>query len=767
MEILVFIVVLVTIFIVYKSARRSKTGIVRKGSVNGKDIEFRVSTSSGRVTTYVSNALDDDHEFDFPDDDYLPYLESQRSLSKNKNAAVWIEPGQVVKIGRHKISGGFFYFGGVMPETRPVAPLYEASLVDKTLKIRSSSPNFEDGSLGYWPWYGKLSQKARDSYLTFLGSTRTSQDTPLGYVFLYFYGLERRLLIDVQAGLVDKAEAIALINEVIRLRRIYASNRSFDRYSLQLLGFVAITNPEISPPKDVLRRGGKRSFLLSYMAGCAVKDGKPISAELALPWVKSLDSYNLKTPARRCSKEFELLFQHYFKVAHPKGFVVKPNRTKMQHYANLASPSLRNYSTPGRKNLPDPLQLVGPGKKLIEIAEQATKDLESYSRYVGKAGNEATDVATMLRLPSVLRNKKLMPALEEASQWLTGLEEEYPVIALADLFEKSGMDVPKKLLKSDIEMIELLTCTLGYGYAPDPALHGTKPDLNSVISLYRANPPLLGTPSKAFREVGMALRIGAMVAAADGVVDKLEKDALITLVQNDEALTRVEKLSLIAYLHYRINTPPSMSGMKARLSNLGSQEKHAISHIMVSVALADGAVKPDEVKKLEKLYTALGLDKAMVVQDVHEMSTSGTTTGRGTTERDIAPLVALDQEVVKLHESDTQEVQSMLATIFDEDSEVEDDLKGADDTAGKELEQSDNAFPGLDASHAALYGELLTKDEWQMAQFEVLCKAHGLMTNGAVEVINDWAYDNVEAAVLEEDDNILVNQEIAEELGAL
>ena len=41
------------------------------------------------------------------------------------------------------------------------------------------------------------------------------------------------------------------------------------------------------------------------------------------------------------------------------------------------------------------------------------------------------------------------------------------------------------------------------------------------------------------------------------------------------------------------------------------------------------------------------------------------------------------------------------------------------------------------------------------------------MITGAIETINDWAYDKVDAPVLEDDDEVVVDFEIVDELKAL
>ena len=62
---------------------------------------------------------------------------------------------------------------------------------------------------------------------------------------------------------------------------------------------------------------------------------------------------------------------------------------------------------------------------------------------------------------------------------------------------------------------------------------------------------------------------------------------------------------------------------------------------------------------------------------------------------------------------------------------------------------------------------LISAEVWQREAVNELCESLNLMINGAIETINDWAYDHVDAPVLEDDDEVIVDFEIVEELKAL
>jgi hypothetical protein len=228
-------------------------------------------------------------------------------------------------------------------------------------------------------------------------------------------------------------------------------------------------------------------------------------------------------------------------------------------------------------------------------------------------------------------------------------------------------------------------------------------------------------------------------------------------------LSPVEKASLHAYLHWRLNTPVNMTGLKARLANVSLAQKQVVSHMLVSIALADGTVDPSEVKQLEKLYTTLGLDKTMVSSDIHRVSTARVQHSTPASVQQM-PMAAtefdLDEDLLAIHESDTVAVQSMLGAIF-ADEDVEE--------AGTAVEepQSIDLYPGLQRDHQSLFETLLDKDQWSLSEVQQMCKSAGLMVDGAIEIINDWAYEQVEAAVLDDDGDILIDREIADELTQL
>ena len=234
-----------------------------------------------------------------PDDDELATFTisvstsygGQETKSNNKTKGCWITPGELISVAGHEICGGFFYFGGRLPDLDGYG--VEASLVDSSLPIyRDTDMLYQDETLGYWPSFNRLSESSRGAYLTWLASERENPNVPLGYVFIYFYGLERRILVDSKEGGVADAEFKSIYQELQRLRSIYGSNRSFAGYSLRLMELMALMRPGVVAFEEQDEQHHD-SLLFRYQLATRVSKGEPIPAHLALTWIKNSQEYTL------------------------------------------------------------------------------------------------------------------------------------------------------------------------------------------------------------------------------------------------------------------------------------------------------------------------------------------------------------------------------------------------------------------------------------------------------------------------------------------
>ena len=217
LTLLVIAVVLYYLFRKKKKPKQKKTKIEEMGK------------AFNPIGTTAHNEKDEDDESDlasFRIEMSTGHFDQPKS--KNKEPGRWVTHDETIRIDKFEITRGFFYFGGRLNSLNGYGT--ESSLVDPTLKINANSPDYAGEQMDYWPSYEHLSPRSRAAYVEWLASNRSDPKTYIGYVFLYFYGIERRLLVDDKNGAIPPDERKALMLELERLKSIYGHNRSFNGY---------------------------------------------------------------------------------------------------------------------------------------------------------------------------------------------------------------------------------------------------------------------------------------------------------------------------------------------------------------------------------------------------------------------------------------------------------------------------------------------------------------------------------------------------------
>lgn len=123
--------------------------------------------------------------------------------SRKPDTLIWCGKGETIQIGPYTLQDPLVY------TYRGRKDINEASCID--VRRRVGQPVQEPrGSLGYYPAYDRLSPDQRANYLQWLAGGRSGPLEDIGYAFLFFYGLERRLLVEEQ-------DLSPIVKECVRL----------------------------------------------------------------------------------------------------------------------------------------------------------------------------------------------------------------------------------------------------------------------------------------------------------------------------------------------------------------------------------------------------------------------------------------------------------------------------------------------------------------------------------------------------------------------
>jgi hypothetical protein len=206
-----------------------------------------------------------------------------------------------------------------------------------------------------------------------------------------------------------------------------------------------------------------------------------------------------------------------------------------------------------------------------------------------------------------------------------------------------------------------------------------------------------------------------------------------------------------------------LASLKKRLDQLPAASKEAIAAFMATVAQADGNVSPAEVKMLEKVYKALGVDSKKVFSDVHAAAAGTSATPAAA--KDTGGGFKLDQARIAALQRDTEKVSKLLAGIFTEEVQKTPEPAPVVEEPSTEPETAPG-FLGLDAAHSSFARTLLSRPQWTRQELLDIAEDLDLMLDGALERINEASFDAHDLPLTEGDDPIDVSAEVLEKIEA-
>ena len=213
-----------------------------------------------------------------------------------------------------------------------------------------------------------------------------------------------------------------------------------------------------------------------------------------------------------------------------------------------------------------------------------------------------------------------------------------------------------------------------------------------------------------------------------------------------------------------MTAPVSLASLKKRLEPLAAPAREAIAAFMTTVAQADGTVSPVEVKMLEKVYKALGVESKKVFSDVHAAAAgAGPITSVA---RTVETGFKLDHARIAALQQDSERVSALLAGIFREDeSQGVPVPEPAVETQAHEPEVAQGLM-GLDEAHSSFVRMLLSRPQWSRLELLDVAEDLELMLDGALERINEASFDAHDMPLTEGDDPIEVRAEVLEKIEA-
>lgn len=680
----------------------------------------------------------------------------------SERATGWIEPGQEVVVAGRKISG-MIYLG-----SEPHQNSWRcggSALIDPALPVAKVGTDYSGESLPYWPSYFDINPQARATYLDWLAAGRSDKRIGVGYVFLFFYGLEQRFFVD-SPSMEEKENIIA---ETDRLLKIYGENHSVCRYLRAFLDAaqVVIDSADGFVPQFE-RTGYELPLPLRVAIGRIVKEGRLLSADWLLSWYMTHPETRLRTVISRAFPEFKIMFSLLFDERFPEGLKIRvPKRLLHARYSSASGAfavDLNDYLD----DIPDVSGLSKPLNVAKKLVEEVSDELDKYSRFLGRNPNGRGTIEAHALLPQRLWPLFPCAEMEELRHWAERIIEGGGLTPIEHLIERLEGATPEKMNKRQLTGAADALARLSIGMAPDPRFALRSPKRGEPVVLFQLpeRVQVLEDVSEQYKAILVAITMGSLVAHADGQIAAKERSMLESRIDS-AGLSKVEQARLHANLQWMLKIPPDLSWLRRHLKEVPEHTRHELGQVALAIAVADGAIDSGEIKAIEKLYSAIGLPTDGVYSDLHALSAnSEPITVRPaivqTSDYAIPPpprpvsKVVLDADRVASLIADTARISTVLNDIFGEEDPTEEQEKTQEET--------NSEFPGLDAQHAAFLGELLTRSNWDETGFITLAGQFRLMHAGALETVNEWSFENFGDVLVEEYEGYELNPVVVAEL---
>ena len=721
------------------------------------DIDFRIHSSS--LSASPKPAVLDQSQAVVSRSDFQVRIES--TLPKSGTVAVlpsnsqskWHPPGTSVTIAGHTVTDGMLYVGKASRKSGQ----HDGCVIDPKLPVGGSTAA---EPLGYWPSYENMSPNCRKRYLEWLEGGKQAADIDIGYVFLYFYGLERRLILETP----PVTEVEALSQELQRLRSLYSGNGSFNGYSARLLEAVAFLreagnrsgNPFIS---ELVESGGEIPPALKLAIAREVMSGRPLGFDLAAAAVTGMREFRARyrQVLDHARQPFLQVLKTRFTKAFPSGFLVrnrKDSRLVVSYRGATAGLYLDLAVQAGLKGLPDPETLTWT--KLLNLAEAVADELTPLTKLIAYYPTRANSLTALVDCPVELRDSIAV----DARRWIDGLTSPSPVPFGLLVKHAIGTEGAKWTVRHRRQVGEALA-VIGWSMEPgaDDAIERLADD--TIVFVIRA---LTDGQSREMTVASAAAMLVANIAKANKDHGTRLEEFWLSQLPSRLALPASDTERLRARLAWYRNSNVAIPKVKRLLGDATPEQCELCAWSATVATGATGNFSKPQIAALEAIYDALGVARSTLYTGLHAgvaaaangidepVEVSGEVAEA--THR-IPPPPATkpagpDVDRLAKIRAETESVSAMLASIFTEAEPQPEEARAA----------SDCPLVGLDNEQATLLTKLVTRSEWTRQEFEALAVSLNLMPDGALEAINEWAFDRYGDALVEDGDALILNLDL-------
>jgi hypothetical protein len=663
---------------------------------------------------------------------------------------------------------GLFYVGKTFDDGGG----HDKYIVNQTLPI---GRNARDYIPGHDPWgasYEALPPSGRRAYLEWVAGSCRNPDIPVQFIRLYASGLYRRVLIDKgddrETVLAEARRMIGLhagndvVCELMSALILFSTGIDYKR------GQVPVYKPEwqrsIHVPAEVVLR---IASLIESRSSVGVDDAFLFAMERG------------KTMVRKAAdvEGVRMLWRRLYAGRYPDGLVVDPPKAVLKLALSMPD-GVKTVKVPVPdwcRRLPDPREALSFCEAIDAMYAECVTELESYSRLVRKTPGAAGSLEAINVLPKQLVATSMAGRFANVKASLDNLLSKQGVVAskLTSLFK--FMELPftddaeitagiRKLISGAMDKMDV-------AFEPDSRYGAAGFTTKGSIVFFRGECglPVEWEGSYAIHRACADFVIGHVCAHAGQAV--AAERALFEVRRADPELGERERTRLAAHARSLVVDHGVRKGAHFKQGRLNRSELERLSQVFIEVVSIVPALDVHALATAEKFVEKLGGDRRTLHAMIHrrhdadqdglvsvvpaEHSVGVALPPRPVPQKATEPSPpALDLDRLKRIEAETTMVAGMLHDIF-----ADDKLE-----APPVVRAAIGGFGGLDAAHSEILAAVMASGTMGRVEFDLLVKGKRLFPDGALETINDMAFDIFGEPVLVEDGSVIFEERLRAEL---
>lgn len=689
----------------------------------------------------------------------------------------WIKSNEIIEVQGIKLTRGNFYVGECfrLPDSvikDNVYFGYKGTYIFGPV-LNPDLPAGDSNIKNIFCSYYDMSPAWRHQYLMWLSGDIQAADIPTEILLFYLYGCEIRMFIDPQT---NNSERKSLIYDLIKLHKslneastgnyILVQQKLCDLIGNAIVKYFRNSHEEF---EAIVILGNCRAFQ-DYIVGQKFASKRTFTPDDAFDIAAKIYDITQIVPFEYISAARRYFFDDFMKLQ--KDLDVNYEMIAVQQFSvNYFYNGLFNSE---RVNLYYKIEALPSDLWKVHnaiwncyywsIVSKFKRYNQLKKRYDGKETIAAIQVLPddidIRELPKI---QTLIINIENKMQ-----SENYSVAPIDWLLTqweyKRNND--KSIHKEYADSIIGGLLRLGYGIVPNYEIDRKRFNFGDICVIYRNKEhyPIKSTP--VYDRAELFIKLAAYIVHADNATDS--DIAFVTDQLKLYNNTPGNHIHLTAVIRWRFlsKKQPLDKSTKNAIANLTSEHRTTIGNALIRLACINGDIHPKRIDWLKKVLPLLGIEVDNIHSQIHRLLTDKEgfavvekksdaveftiNSQSAYSQKTIESSVIINPKKLNIFEQQTKAAQKLLSEIFVEEEPALPQNMELDATA---------------TTWMKILKSLLAKETWKRVEVEKICQEHGLMMGAVLEQINDFAYEKVDDAVIEDDgENIYVTLDYKEQL---